>query len=324
MSNTPIVYDSRDASAPQLTGQNGSLVALLDALLRTGYGAKAGCGWTAATGNTGTLGAWRNSTSTGTGFWVQCKDAAEGTGGAKEAQMRGFESMTDAATGTNPFPSVAQLSTGVIWHKSSAASATTRPWWAMGCQRWLYLFIDSYGNGLETAGGFFVGDMVSLRPGDASHFHLSGSEVANQIGSSKRSSLGAAFAPSVVPDAANNSGWIARNYAQVTSGIRTAALQTSMAETTWGSAGVAYPFEVNSGLVFERGYLMEAARRPRARYPGVYIPLHPTGSFTDLQAFPSVPGMPSGTNFTAKLFRSNRGDASGLPCALFFDTTNAD
>ncbi len=323
MSNTPIVYSSTDASAPQLTGQNGSMVALLDALLRTGYGSKAGCGWTAATGNTSTLGAWRNSTSTGTGFWLQCRDAADGAGGAKEALMRGFESMTDAATGTNAFPSVAQLSSGIVWHKSTAASATTRPWWAIGCQRWLYLFVDSFGTGLDTAAGYFAGDIVSLRPGDAAHFHISGSEVANQISSSIRSRLGSAFNPTVPPDATNYNGWIARNYAQVTSGVRVAALQTSFGDTAWGTAGVAYPYEVNSGLVFERGLLMEAARRPRGRYPGLYVALHPTTGFTDLQVFASVPGQPSGTNFTAKLVRQGRGD-NGQIGVLLFDTTNAD
>ena len=40
------IYRSSDAGAPSLTGAAGSLIALLDACLRTGYGTKAGAGWT--------------------------------------------------------------------------------------------------------------------------------------------------------------------------------------------------------------------------------------------------------------------------------------
>src|SRR5438309_11659795 len=40
------VYKSTDASAPALTGQVGSLTALLDAILVNGYGTKTAAGWT--------------------------------------------------------------------------------------------------------------------------------------------------------------------------------------------------------------------------------------------------------------------------------------
>ena len=40
------VYSSTDASAPVLTGQVGSLIAVLDACLVNGYGTKTAAGWT--------------------------------------------------------------------------------------------------------------------------------------------------------------------------------------------------------------------------------------------------------------------------------------
>ena len=47
-------------------------------------------------------------------FYVRILDDGSGTGGAKEALARGFETMSDVDTGTGDFPTVAQVSFGKI------------------------------------------------------------------------------------------------------------------------------------------------------------------------------------------------------------------
>jgi hypothetical protein len=55
------VYRSTDASAPVLTGQVGSLTALLDAVLVNGYGALSAAGWTIAQTTTNKRGYKQNT-----------------------------------------------------------------------------------------------------------------------------------------------------------------------------------------------------------------------------------------------------------------------
>jgi hypothetical protein len=62
------VYRSTDASAPVLTGQVGSLTALLDAILVNGYGALTAAGWTIAQTTTNKRGYKQNTT----GFQQHC------------------------------------------------------------------------------------------------------------------------------------------------------------------------------------------------------------------------------------------------------------
>lgn len=133
----PTIYRSTDASAPVLTGQVGSLIGVLDACLVNGYGSKTAAGWTKAFSGTNQadyLGA--------VGHYLDVNDAAAGAAGAQEANVRGYESMTALATGTNPFPTTSQRgSPGLYIRKSATADSTARAWLLAADDRTVHLFV---------------------------------------------------------------------------------------------------------------------------------------------------------------------------------------
>jgi hypothetical protein len=155
------VYRSTDASAPTLSGTVGDLVNVLDKCLVAGYGAKAAAGWTKPF-----TGANAASFRQGGGnsFYLDVNDNGPGAGGAVEARVRGYETMTAVATGTGLFPTAAQLAAGIIVRKSAAVSATTRVWTLVADDRSFYLFVQSG----DTAGCwlcFCFGDFYSYLSG---------------------------------------------------------------------------------------------------------------------------------------------------------------
>lgn len=158
------LYKSTDASAPTLTGQVGSLVALLDAVLVNGYGSQTAAGWSIA--YTATNKRDYLQASGHSGFYLDVDDSAPTT--AKEARTRGYEAMTAQATGTNAFPTSAQSSFGVVCRKSVSADSVTRPWYMVADGGTFYLFVDT-GDFISPAYSlaFYFGDFFSYKASDA-------------------------------------------------------------------------------------------------------------------------------------------------------------
>jgi hypothetical protein len=158
------LYKSTDASAPVLTGVAGSLVTLLDAILVNGYGSKTAAGWTKPY-NATNKGVYLQGAGSNA-MYLDVNDAAPTT--AKEAQMRGYETMSAVATGTGPFPTVAQSSFGVVCRKSNTADSTARPWYCVADSTCFHLFIDTGDwNSPSYSSGFSFGDIFAYKPGDA-------------------------------------------------------------------------------------------------------------------------------------------------------------
>lgn len=167
---TVITYRSTDASAPVLTGQVGSLVALLHACLVAGYSGKSAAGWTSAFTATNKE-TYTNSAVDGTGFSLYVDDTGPGGGGARETRMTGFEVATAIGTGTGQFPTFAQLGIGIgatVCRKSTTADATARPWTIIADDTVFYLFIETGDQLSPTAAYVFVfGDIFSYKASDA-------------------------------------------------------------------------------------------------------------------------------------------------------------
>lgn len=160
------VYKSTDASAPVLTGQVGTLVALLDAVLVNGYGSQTAAGWTIAYTATNKRDYKQGTGSNG--FYLDIDDSGPGAAGAREARMRGYETMTALATGTNPFPTTAQISSGCVARKSTTADATARPWTIVADATCFYLFMDTGDYTLPNyAISVMFGDFFSYKSSDA-------------------------------------------------------------------------------------------------------------------------------------------------------------
>src|SRR5690348_12633571 len=124
--SAPVVYSSSDTGAPVLTGQAGSLIAVLDACLVNGYGTQTAAGWTKAFSGTNKA---DYRMAGGNQFYLDVDDSAAQTAAGKEANVRGYEAMTALATGTNAFPTTTQFAApGQVIRKSATADATSRGW----------------------------------------------------------------------------------------------------------------------------------------------------------------------------------------------------
>lgn len=159
--SAPTVYKSSDSSAPVLTGQVGTLVALLDACLVNGYGSKSAAGWTKA------FTATNKGSYLGTaGHYLDVDDSGAGSAGAQEGNCRGYETMTAVGTGTGPFPTTGQVaSPGLFIRKSSTADATARGWVLFADGVTFHLFILS-GDTTNQYQSFSFGRVYSFKASD--------------------------------------------------------------------------------------------------------------------------------------------------------------
>jgi hypothetical protein len=174
------IYRSTDAGAPVLTGQAGSLTALLDACLVNGYGAKGAAGWTIAFTATN-IRAYRMATGGATGFYLRVDDslAVNTISLGREALARGYEVMTAISTGTGLFPTATQVVNGIAIRKSATNDATARPWILIADNKTFYLFTLS--GDFSGYSGFAFGDFYSLRTADAYRAMIIGRETNNTL-----------------------------------------------------------------------------------------------------------------------------------------------
>jgi hypothetical protein len=163
----PIYYRWDDTAAPVARGERRSLCDILYACLVTGYGAKAGAGWTREYVNaTFDKAAFRNSSATGTGFYLQVNGA--GAADASHSKIMGFESMTDESTGLFPFSTLALAE----FFLSSTADTTARPWVLVADDRFFYFTVwysitDAPTNSDWHKADILFGDIVKWYPSDA-------------------------------------------------------------------------------------------------------------------------------------------------------------
>ncbi len=305
MSLVPTVYKSTDPGAPLLSGQPGALAMLLDALLVDGYGSganrKPGMGWTRAFSGSNVR-VFRNAPITGTGFYLRVDDTAQ-----RSALVRGFATMSDIDTGTDPAPTIALKPSGSRWDKSSVANAEGREWVAVGTEKFFYLFIDTSAQyqryGGQAMHPHYAGDMVSLKPGDRHHYVVSykGSdqEMSSTIGYSLKGNYSWSNSPTA--DSAT-SCFIGRNASANPGSIRAALMADG--QYTSGSFGNStqfppYPYPLNSGLLYSPVVVFEASYVPRGYLPGLYAPIHRC-PFPDMTVVSDIGGLPSGTQLLAK------------------------
>lgn len=124
------ILRSTDFGAPTLNGTAGSLLGVLRALLDTG-GSDAY--WQEVF--TGTNKAVFRALS-GERYYLRVDDST-----AQYASVRAFDTMSDVDTGTNQFPSGAQM-TNNVWHKSNTANSTARTYLGVASDRFFLLLVS--------------------------------------------------------------------------------------------------------------------------------------------------------------------------------------
>lgn len=321
MSATPIIYDSTDASAPVIDGQNGSLITALRAILVSGYGAKAAAGWSEPFTAAGNIAVFRNNSVVGNGTYMRIDDSGSTAATGKTAVVRNYSAMTDLSTGTNPYPSVAQESVGLYIRKSEAATSTARQWWAIACRKWIYLFIASNSEGLSLAAPYFSGDFKSDRAGDAYNSMLTAGDTVDPTTSALRSKLFAGVSSlSAAPSASSQRCYIAGAYTQVAASLIGAIFHVANTATVGSnSATFTYPTPVANGLRFSALLVMEAASSVRGEMPNVVGSWH-NRALSDLTSRSNVPA--AGLTAISKLFCGSAALSASNAGEVLFDTTS--
>lgn len=116
-----------------------------------------GAGWEETFAD-GHVGVYKPATVEALGLSLRVDDT-----GAATARVRGYESMTDAATGVGPIPTEVQQAGGAYWQK--AYGGVPRPWMVVADGRAVYFVVDANGNGRYQI--FFAGDLDPLASVDA-------------------------------------------------------------------------------------------------------------------------------------------------------------
>lgn len=292
----PTIFSSSDASAPTLSGTAGDFVNLLDKCLSDGYGAKSALGWTKSfTASNKRV----YKQPAGSALYLDVDDSgASATGGAREAICRGYEVMTAVATGTNPFPTIAQAgaAVGTVWRKSSTADATTRSWVLIGDDQGFYFFCQSGDSaGVYTLHGF--GDIYSNVSGDAYKSFIMGRSVG--LATALSSHEGGQHIGAVSTGSAGH--WICRNYTGLGASTRMAkigdgSMQNSVAAINMagvlsfpnGADGGAYisPLRVLDGST--PGTTIAGQFNMRGRMRGLWHLPYAVGSFADQDVLPGI------------------------------------
>ncbi len=285
----PVVYRSTDAGAPVLTGATGTLVALLDACLRTGYGAQVGAGWTKPfTGASKAV----FKQGGGNGFYLNVQDNGPGAGSFAEARAWGYEVATAQDVGTGQFPTAAQQAAGIIIRKSAAVSAVVRQWVLVADDRTFYLFVQT-GDGAGVYLAFAFGDLFSYLNGDGYRTIIIGRPTATEntaLTTNERLDLLGAVA------AVQEGHWFARGYTQLGGSVNC----SKSGDGAWGTGGgllsgqMAYPNPTDGGLYISRVYVADHVTTPvnsrRGYLRGFYHWVHAITGVIDGDIFTGVPG----------------------------------
>lgn len=102
----------------------------------------------------------------GNQFYLDVDDSGPGAGLGKEVRVRGYETMTAVATGTNAFPTAAQAATALFLRKSASLDSANRVWFLIADNRTFHLYVATGDSAGVYLGGYF-GDIYSVLAGDA-------------------------------------------------------------------------------------------------------------------------------------------------------------
>jgi len=274
MSLVPTVYESTDAGAPQLSGQPGSLTALLDAVLVDGYGVgagrKAGAGWTREF-SASNVRVYRGNVVSGNGYHLRIDDSAT-AGNARHAWMRGYERMSAASVGENPVPGVGQRANGTIVPKSLTIDGAARRWRVIANERFFYIFIDTAGKGCFHPS--FAGDAISFKPGDAHAFVVSA--VSGDSWNGEWSYTDRLFSTNTYVANTYDAScglFVARSHNGAVGAVACDHFGLIQGLTYGGQSGGAFPSGINQGLLHEPARFTNGAYAPRGELPGMIAPL---------------------------------------------------
>lgn len=300
------VYRSTDTSAPVLEGVVDSMRQLLKACLVDGYGSQTAAGWTEAF--TGTNKAAFRADS-GTRHYFRVQDDGGGTGGAKEALIRGFETMSDVDTGTGEFPTAAQsslTSNSLVIRKSATADGTDRAWIVIADDRTCYVLVFT-GDNATVYLTFGFGEFYSFVSGDAYNSFL----IARATENSATLTVDTLDRVSTTMAVATGH-YMPRGYTGLGTSVQFGK-HGDVAKSNGATAllgAITFPNPADGGLYISRVWIHDNTTAPtpniRGQMRGFWQPLHTLASFTNADTFSGV-GNIAGYTFLLQKTSGNNG-----------------
>jgi hypothetical protein len=247
-------------------------------------------------------------------------------GGAREARLWGYETMTDVDTGTGIYPTAGQLASGFFCQKSDTADSTAKNWVVIsdGKTVYCYMYIGSSvsGGDITSPGAnmnaFGFGDAIEFRPGDAGMSWVTGAPTSNQFSSTQYSGL-FNTTPSISssnPSGANAPIMMARDFTGVAGARATQLFGTGLTGSLGGTSPlINYPHQVDNGFYMVPCVLTQSSPAViRGRMPGYFEPLH-GNCFPNTQIIENVIG------YAGRRFMMLWGKNSSSPGAAVVDIT---
>lgn len=288
-------WESTDPGAPMLTGDYGSMIDVLRAVLVEGYGsgdyAKAPAGWTEEFKGGGNVAVFRNNPVTGMGCYVRVDDSdypetVNPDADGRHACIRAFKTMSTRDAGTDMMPSESEQPLGAFIFKHLSAWPAAVPWVIFANERAMWLFIGPVRDEMTP---YFIGDFSSDVEGDQFAFALcASSKTINMSGY-----LDAVFLATVTDQ---HDFWVLRA-ANLAPGCVHAQIEKLSLWTTYGFAWVggfgsafAYPDPVSGGARFAQPFFRDTVGI-RGRLLGMWAPLHDK-PLADGQLITGAPGIP--------------------------------
>jgi hypothetical protein len=308
-----------------LVGGASSLINVLDKCLVDGYGSKAAAGWTKPFTGTN-LAAFRNSVAAGgSGMYLRVSDNASLTGGARNAAVRAYLTMSSISVGTIATPTTAQLTNGIVWRKSDTTDSTARPWLLVADELTFYLCVDTGTLADEGgAGTYAAGDFASYVPGDAYRFFVAGRETAHVAGE-QGVWFGLMARLQVAWTQPTDGGmWIGRGHAGTGDAVR-AAIPTLASHATdgigaTGDSQLSYSAP-GSGLQMWTPAFIAAEATLRGRLRGLYAPLNTFAGVAIGTDVVNPPGI-TGTITTLRHNSFSNNNPPSTDCHMHVDSTN--
>ncbi|AHB12065.1 tail assembly protein [Xylella phage Sano] len=279
------VYSSSDADAPVLRGNTpGDLINVLEKCLVTGYGSKAGAGWTKPFAGTN-VAAFKQGPGSN-GMYLRVDDTSTATS-YRKAKVVGYEVMTDVNTGSpSPFPTLAQNPQGGNWftHYSSGSVANPRPWTIIADEMFFWLLLTTYP---ESGTQYYrecyaFGDIIPFKPGDTTHTIL----LQNDSPDSPNSSEQYPFQGYSISSAMNRYRLsVARDFTNL-GGPITLGWHNDMTKgnSSWGNGNLSYPHGPDGGLYLSPVWAHNPNVGPysiRGIMPGIWVHCHYFGILPD-------------------------------------------
>lgn len=252
--------------------------------------------------------------------YLRILDNGGGAGGAQEARVFAYETMTGVDTGTNVFPTAAQSTYGYLWRKSSTTDTTPKTWIVISDGKFFYLTVQhanttlSMTNSDTNFGGSF-GDVISYKPGDVWATMLTGNTAQNSV-SYPANGMMAAQTSITAGSSFDSSLVLARNYTAVAGAQYVGLYGTGTSYACLGAtAAVSYPHAIDNGFYMAPVVITQGSPALlRGRLPGAYECIHGR-ALNNLDIIENVQGM------SGRKFMCLYGDSSSASGNLMIDIT---